>query len=189
MVGELSHIKQIVGDAPHDGAHLGVVVVGVIQLQQVVKGILAHIGFNMHAHDMADAGHKILRRSVNDTEHEVERCQLEHDLGCQRDAHTHGGVGNGAHDLGQDDIAHGGQGCTEQVDEQHLFVLGQIGQKAPDESPAAGMVCTGSRMVVLGIIPLLFRFLFVQPLSRAYARQPLPFRHFRATSPGRGRLS
>ena len=27
VVGELSHIKQIVGDAPHDGAHLGVVVV------------------------------------------------------------------------------------------------------------------------------------------------------------------
>ena len=143
MVGKLGHVKQVVGDAAHDGAHLGVVVVGVVQQQQVVKGVLAHIGFNMHAHDMADAGHKILRRSVNDTEHEVERCQLEHDLGGQRDAHTHGGVGNGAHDLGQDDIAHGGQGCTEQVDEQHLFVLGQIGQKAPDESPAAGMVCTG----------------------------------------------
>ena len=55
---------------PHDGAHLSVVVVGVIQLQQMVKGIAAHIRFNMHAHDMTDAGH---------TE---ELCEHEDDIIC-----------------------------------------------------------------------------------------------------------
>ena len=41
VVGKLGHIEQVVGDAAHDGAYLGVVVVGVVQLEQVVKGIAA----------------------------------------------------------------------------------------------------------------------------------------------------
>ena len=39
------------------------------------------------------------------------------------------------------------------------------------------------------VIPLPLKASFVQPLSLAAARQPFPFRHFRATSPGRGSLS
>mgnify|MGYP005960850821 CR=1 FL=1 len=37
--------------------------------------------------------------------------------------------------------------------------------------------------------PLTLKASFVQPLSLASARQPFPFRHLRATSPGRGSLS
>ena len=39
------------------------------------------------------------------------------------------------------------------------------------------------------VIPLTLKASFVQPLSLAAARQPFPFRHLRATSPGRGSLS
>ncbi len=39
------------------------------------------------------------------------------------------------------------------------------------------------------VIPLTRKASFVQPLSLAAARQPFSFRHFRATSPGRGSLS
>ena len=39
------------------------------------------------------------------------------------------------------------------------------------------------------VIPLTLKASFVQPLSLASARQPFPFRHLRATSPGRGSLS
>ena len=39
------------------------------------------------------------------------------------------------------------------------------------------------------VIPLTLKASFVQPLSLADARQPFPFRHLRATSPGRGSLS
>ena len=62
-------VHMVVGDAAHDGAHFGVVVIGVVQPQQVVKGIAAHIGFNVHAHDVADAGHIILGGTVNDAQH------------------------------------------------------------------------------------------------------------------------
>ena len=143
VVGELGHVEQVVGDAAHDGADLGVVIIGVVEQQQVVKGVAAHVRLDVDAHDMADAGHEILGRAVDDAEHEIEPGQLEHDAGRQRDAHTHGRVGDGAHDLGQDDVAQGGQRRAEQVKEEHALILCQIRQKAPDERAAAGVVCAG----------------------------------------------
>ena len=107
MVGKLGHIEQIVGDAAHDGANLGVIVVGVVEQQQMVKGIPAHVGLDVHAHDVADAGHEILGRTVDDAEHKVDARQLEHDTSGQGDAHAHGRVGDGAHDLGQEDVTQG----------------------------------------------------------------------------------
>ena len=149
VVGELGHIEQVVGDAAHDGAHLGVVVVGVVQTQQVVKGVAAHIRLDVHAHDVADAGHIVAGRAVDDAQHEVHRRQPQHDARRQGDAHPHGGVGDGAHDLGQHDVAQSRQCGTEQVQEQGLFVLDQIGQEAPDQRAAAGVMCPG-------VIDLLF---------------------------------
>ena len=143
MVGELGHVKQIVGDAPHDGAHLGVVVVGVIQLQQMVKGIPAHIRFDMHTHDMTDAGHIVAGCAVDDAQHKVERRQLQHDARRQGDAHPHGRVCDGAHDLGQHDIAQGRQRCAEQIKAQHHLIVCQIRQKTPDQRTAACVVRPG----------------------------------------------
>ena len=127
VVGKLGHIEQIVGDAAHDGADLGVVVIGVVEQQQVVEGIPAHVGLDVHAHDVADAGHEILGRAVDDAEHKVDARQLEHDAGGQGDAHAHGRVGDGAHDLGQEDVTQGGQRGAEQVEKEHCLVLCQIG--------------------------------------------------------------
>ena len=143
VVGELGHIEQVVGDAPHDGAHLGVVVVGVIQLQKMVKGIPAHIRFNMHAHDVADAGHIVAGCAVDDAQHKVERRQLQHDARRQGDAHPHGRVCDDAHDLGQHDIAQGRQRCAEQIKAQHHLIVCQIRQKTPDQRTAACVVCPG----------------------------------------------
>ena len=58
VVGELGHVEQVVGDAAHDGADLGVVVVGVVELEQVVEGVPAHIRLDVDAHDVADARHE-----------------------------------------------------------------------------------------------------------------------------------
>ena len=172
VVGELGHVKQIVGDAPHDGAHLGVVVVGVIQLQQVVKGIPAHIRFDMHAHDMADAGHIIAGCAVDDAQHKVERRQFQHDARRQGDAHPHGRVCDGAHDLGQHDIAQGRQRCAEQIKAQHHLIVCQIRQKTPDQRTAACVVRPG-------VVRLSFRFFrhdtsVVNPLRLCFANPPLP---------------
>ena len=93
--------------------------------------------------DVTDAGHEILGGTVDDAEHEIEPGQLEHDARRQGDAHPHGGVGDGAHDLGQDDVAERRQRGAEQVQEQHALVLGQIRQEPPDQCAAAGVVGAG----------------------------------------------
>ena len=107
----------------------------------MVEGVPAHVRLDVDAHDVADARHEILRSTVDDAEHKVDARQLEHDASGQGDAHAHGRVGDGAHDLGQDDVAQGGQRCAEQVKKEDALVLGQIRQKAPDEGAAAGVVC------------------------------------------------
>ena len=43
--------------------------------------------------------------AVDDAQHKVQRRQPQHDARRQGDAHPHGGVGDGAHDLGQHDVA------------------------------------------------------------------------------------
>ena len=60
-----------------------------------------------------------------------------------------------------------------------------LGEVASSVSEDDGEVVQSSTCV----IPLTLKASFVQPLSLASARQPFPFRHFRATSPGRGSLS
>ena len=109
----------------------------------MVKGIAAHIRLDVHAHDMTDAGHVIAGCTVDDAQHKIECCQPQHDARRQGDAHAHGGVGDGAHDLGQHDVTQGGQRCTEQVQKQGHFILCQIGQKTPDQRTAACVVRPG----------------------------------------------
>ena len=60
-----------------------------------------------------------------------------------------------------------------------------LGEVASSVSEDDGEVVQSSTCV----IPLTLKASFVQPLSLASARQPFPFRHLRATSPGRGSLS
>ena len=68
VVGELGHVEHVVGDAAHDGADLGVVVVGVVEPEQVVEGVPAHVRLDVDAHDVADARHEILRSTVDEDE-------------------------------------------------------------------------------------------------------------------------
>ena len=72
MVAELGDVKQVVGDAAHDLAHLGVGVVGVAQLLQMGKGVPAHIGLDVGAHDVADARHIIVGGGVDEPQHQIQ---------------------------------------------------------------------------------------------------------------------
>ena len=59
-------------------------------------------------------------------------------------------------------------------------LLGEVARRSRDGEVVQSSTC---------VIPLTLKASFVQPLSLAAARQPFPFRHLRATSPGRGSLS
>ena len=143
VMGKFCDIEQIVGDAPHDLPHLGVVVIGVVQPQQVVKSVAAHIGFDMNAHDMPGAGHEITGGAVNEPQHKIQQGQFQNSLYGQGRTLAGGGVGQHAHDLGQHDITQSGQGRAEQVKQQNAFVFHQIGQKTAQQYAAAALLLTG----------------------------------------------
>ena len=63
---------------------------------------------------------------------------------------------------------------------QSLPLSGEVARRSRDGEVVQSSTC---------VIPLTLKESLVQPLSLAAARQPFPFRHFRATSPGRGSLS
>ena len=105
MVGKFRHIEQIVGDAAHDLAHLGVVIVAVSQTLQMGKGIPAHVGLDVDAHDMAGAAHIIAGRAVNQAQHQIQRRQFQHGLHREYHRRIGGGVGKVTHDFGKDDVA------------------------------------------------------------------------------------
>ena len=72
MVGKLRYVKQVIGNAAHDLTDFIVGVVVLAQPLEMVKGIAAHIGLDVHAHHMAHIRHKELRRRVHQTQHQIE---------------------------------------------------------------------------------------------------------------------
>ena len=143
VMGKLGHIKQVVGDAAHDLAHLGVGIVGVTEALQMGKGIPAHVGFNVDAHDVAVGSHVIVGRTVDQPQHQIQGGQFQHDACRQGNGGVGGGVGQVAHDLGQHNVAQGRQCSTDQVENQDALVPHQIGQKPYQLGflPGFGLVC------------------------------------------------
>ena len=142
MVGKLGHVKQIVGDAAHNLADLRVIVVSVVQPQQVIKGVAAHIRLDMYAHDVADAGHKVTGRAVDDAQHKVERRHFQH--GVHGKGRSADGICQVAHDGGQRDIAERCQRGAEQIKRQHAAVFDHIRKKTAYQRPVFRALRGGS---------------------------------------------
>ena len=130
VVGKLGHIKQVVGDAAHDLPDLGVGIVCMAQALQVGKRIAAHVGLDIHAHDVPGAGHIIACRAVDDAKHKIEQRQPGYGTNRQHDRSVGRRVGQVAHDGRQDDIAQRCQRRAEKVKYQDALIFEQIGQKA-----------------------------------------------------------
>ena len=141
VVGELGHIEQVVRDAPHDLSDLRVVVIGVVEPQQVVEGVAAHVGLDVYAHDVPDAGHEVAGRAVNDAQHKVERRHFQHSVDGQGGGAD--GVRQGAHDGGQRNIAERRQRGAEQIKHQHTAVFEHIGQKTANQRTVFRALCGG----------------------------------------------
>jgi len=75
VVRKLGNIKQVAGDAAHDLADFGVVVVAKGQLLQMGEKISAHIGFNARAHHVTFGLHVIVGRCVDDAQQHIQRAQ------------------------------------------------------------------------------------------------------------------
>ena len=92
------HIKQIVRNPPHDLTDLRIRIIGISKPLQMVKGILSHIRFYVHAHHMPHVRHKILRRRINQTQHKIQRRKPKHQRYRKRRQIIHSQVRNGPQD-------------------------------------------------------------------------------------------
>ena len=133
MVGEFRYIKQVVGDAPHDLAHLGIGKVAVGQLLQVVKGVSAHIRFNARAHHMARVGHKVVGCAVNEPKHQIKRANAEDIAHRQAGKVVYAHIGDGTHDERQNQLAHRGERRTEQIEAEDALIAGHVGPEAAQQ--------------------------------------------------------
>ena len=140
VVGKFGHVKQVVGDASHDLADLGVGIVGVAQPLEMGKGVPPHVGLDVDAHDVAGAGHVVVGGAVNKPKNQVQYSQFEHDPGGQGNGGIGGGVGQIAHDLRQHNVAQGGQRRAEQIKEQNAPVSHQI-RHEPRQHGLFGNLC------------------------------------------------
>ena len=113
-----------------------------VEPKQVVKGVAAHVGLDVYAHDVPDAGHKVACRAVDDAQHKVERSQPQHGVHGQRGGGD--GVRQCAHDGGQGDVAERRQCGAEQIKGQYAAVLGHIRQKTADQGAVFGARVGGS---------------------------------------------
>ena len=129
VMGKLRHIKQIVGDAPHDLPHLSVVIIGVGQLLQMPVGVPAHIRLYIHPHHMTGIGHIIVSRRVNQPQCQVQKPQSSHGAHRQHRQVLHGLVGDMPDNQRQHDLADGGQGRAEQVQTEHFHMGFIVGHK------------------------------------------------------------
>ena len=124
-MGELGHIKQVVGNAAHDLADFGVGIISVTEPLQMGECIAPHVSFNVNAHYMAGAGHIILRSPVDQPQNQIDKRQPQHNPRRQHHAGVGSGIGQVPHDGRQHNVTQGGQGGKN----QNLSVFQQIRRK------------------------------------------------------------
>jgi len=78
VVRKLRDLEQVRRDPRHDLPDLRVVVERVRQPLQVREHVAPHVGLDVRAHHVADRLHVVVRRGVDEPEHDVEPAQEQH---------------------------------------------------------------------------------------------------------------
>ena len=137
VVCKLGHVKEIVGDAGHQRAHLGVVVIGEGELLQMRKEIVTHIVLDLRSHDVADRGHVVVGGGVDHAEHHVKEAAPQDQIHGQGGEIFGGRLGDAADDHGQHQLADRRQSRAEKIRQHDPFVFFVVGQKALDQPKPA----------------------------------------------------
>ena len=133
VVGKFGHIEQVAGDACHQLADLGVCKIAERQLLQMAEQRRAHIGFDFCAHHVADVRHEVGGGHIDQPQNEVQRRHTQHQTHTQAGHIIHADLRQIAHHHRQADLAQGGQGGADQVEQQHARIGAEIGGKAPHQ--------------------------------------------------------
>ena len=130
VVRKLGHFEKIVRYAPHYLTDLGVRIIVVPEKLKMRESVLAHLRFYVDAHYMTHVSHVILRRRVDDAQHEVKKGHLQYKRYRERRKIGRRGVCDRPQNKRQDEIAKTGERCTEQIDRNRLSVRLHVGKKA-----------------------------------------------------------
>ena len=82
---------------------------------------------------MTHVSHVILRRRVDDAQHEVKKGHLQYKRYRERRKIGRRGVCDRPQNKRQDEIAKTGERCTEQIDRNRLSVRLHVGKKATEK--------------------------------------------------------
>ena len=95
---------------------------------------MAHVGFDVGAHDVPNGLHEVVGRGVHDAQRHVKRPEAQYRIDGQRCQVVRAHAGDVTHDHRQHKVAYGGQGRAEQVQQQHGKVGLEIGQKVFEQA-------------------------------------------------------
>ncbi len=91
----------------------------------------AHVRLHFRAHNVPNGGPKERGPRVHQAEEQVQRPNFQHQLQGQPGQVVDAQIRYIADQKGQGQLAQGGQGRAEQVEDQNRLIFAKIGQKAP----------------------------------------------------------
>ena len=125
-MSELGNIKQVAGDAGHELADLGVVVVGVRELLQMGEQVFSHIRLDPGTHHVAHIGHIVVGGSVDDPKHQIKRSYLQNHPNSEAQNIVGGLVGDKPYDEGQSQLTQSGEKGKDEVQRQYPSIFFEI---------------------------------------------------------------
>ena len=73
MMGKFRHVKQVIGNTPHNLSHFCIIIVGIGQLLQMEIGIPPHIRLDFRSHHMPHVRHIVAGRRIHYPKHKVKQ--------------------------------------------------------------------------------------------------------------------
>ncbi len=165
VMGKLRHVEKVVGDAAHDLAHLGIVIISVGEPLQMTVGVPAHVCLNPGSHHMPHVGHVIAGQTVHNAQAEVQKSQSSHGLNGEGRQIPDPFVCDIPHNQRQHKLTHCGHGRAEQIQHQSAPVLLKIRDKPPQKFFCTVLLCfcLNLRLLLSLILSSCFRHCQIPP--------------------------
>ena len=129
VMRKFRHVKQVIGNPPHNLPDLGIVIIGIGQFLQMMIRCPSHIRLYMGTHYMSGVRHVKIGQTVHNPQCKIQGRQLQNQLRCQRCRIAAPRIGNIADDQRKHHLADRRQGRTAQVLQQNRKIRSVIRKK------------------------------------------------------------
>ena len=112
-MGKFRHIKQVIGNPPHNLSDFRIIIVGIGKPLQMCISISPHIGLHLGSHDMPRICHIEIGHRIDNPQHQVQSAHAKYHLNTQRRQIIHTRIRYVPHDHRQNHFTNSRQPCTE----------------------------------------------------------------------------